>query len=154
MGVATATSLTFSPTTGGIVGTTTNNNTTAGDVGEFVSSVIPLASAVSAANGTWINVTSISLTAGDWDVWGNVTISNNSTGLTAGSAWTSIVSATQPDISLISFISVITASTLGQNAPNLRYSLASTTTIFLSAEAFFSAGTSTACGGIYARRRR
>jgi hypothetical protein len=40
LGAATATSVTFSPTTGGIVGTTTNDNAGAGKVGEFISSVI------------------------------------------------------------------------------------------------------------------
>ena len=50
--------------TTGIVGTTTNNNAQAGSVGEYVdSSVISQTITTSEAN-----ITSISLTAGDWDV--------------------------------------------------------------------------------------
>ena len=51
--------------TGGIVGTTTNNNAAAGCVGEYVSSAIEYASRVSLTTSTPANVTSISLTAGD-----------------------------------------------------------------------------------------
>lgn len=47
----------------GIIGTTTNNNAQAGSVGEFVES---------AASSTSANITSISLTAGDWDMSGAV----------------------------------------------------------------------------------
>jgi len=59
--------LIFNPTTKGIKGTTTNDNAAAGNVGEYVESVIT--SAVAAAATTqWKDMTSIALTAGDWDV--------------------------------------------------------------------------------------
>jgi hypothetical protein len=70
LGVATATSLAFSPTTGGIIGTNTNNSVSAGTVGEFVSSTVTSGSAVALTTNTGANVTSISLTAGDWLVTG------------------------------------------------------------------------------------
>jgi len=71
-GDITATSIIFNPTTGGILGTTTNNNASAGYVGEFVSSEVLIGSAVSISANTATDLTSISLTAGDWDVWANV----------------------------------------------------------------------------------
>lgn len=157
LGSATATSLTFSPTTDGIVGTTTNNNASAGYVGEFISSVIPSGSAVSIpTSATPINITSISLTAGDWDVWGNVCCLYSSGGYLGVVVWSSSTSATTPDNSLLNEITDSTpiVGDIGQSIPTLRYSLTGTTTIYLSAEALFSAASLSACGGIYARRAR
>ena len=155
LGAATATSLTFSPTTGGIVGTTTNDNTTAGSVGELISSHVLAASAISLTTATDANVTSISLTAGDWDVWGNVFIVLSNLG-TVFRCWTSSTSATAPDNSLLSYagLSPAALTNVGLNAPKLRYSLAATTTIYISCSATFASGTGSASGGIYARRRR
>ena len=53
-------------TTNGIVGTTLGDNAVAGSVGEYVSSTVAN-NTVSFSNGTPLNVTSISLTAGDWE---------------------------------------------------------------------------------------
>jgi hypothetical protein len=160
-----ATNVTF-PTTGtlltsaqptinqpNIVGTTTNDNAAAGSVGEFISSVISAGSAVSNSNGVARNITSISLTAGDWDVWGNwgFTFSSSSTGCTG---WISSTSATLPDASLRSILPSTGAGTQGATAPQLRFSLAGTTTVYLSSLASFASGTASSFGGIYARRRR
>jgi len=51
---------------GQIPGTTTNNDACAGCIGEYVYSLIN--SPVALTTGTYTNMTSISLTAGDWDV--------------------------------------------------------------------------------------
>lgn len=144
---------------GNIAGTTTNDNAAAGNVGEFKSSVVPIGSAVTlTTSGVPVDITSISLTAGDWDVWGNVGFTGNGiVGASGWYAWTSATSATQPDLSLAS-IQVLTASastTLAEAVPYQRYSLASTTTIYLTGE--FAAGAVTSVvgfGGIYARRVR
>lgn len=139
-----------------IVGTTTNDNAAAGSVGEFVSSVIAAGAAVACTNNVDRNVTSISLTAGDWDVWGNVSmIASGAFGI--GWAWGSTTSATQPDASLYAgllFNAGSAAGVAGITVPPFRASLAGTTTVYLSVRARFSAGTVSACGGIYARRRR
>ena len=50
------------------VGTTTNNNAAAGDVGQMITATVAAGAAVSISTGAAANVTSISLTAGDWDV--------------------------------------------------------------------------------------
>jgi hypothetical protein len=153
LGAATATSVTFSPTTGGNVGTTTNDNASAGVVGEFVSSTIALASAVALSNGAAANVTSISLTAGDWDVTGNVFF-NVSTSATLNTCWVSTTSATLPDASLRNTVGASTVGPTGLGTPFLRLSLSGTTTVFLSALSNFGTGTNSGCGGIFARRRR
>ncbi|MDP2325295.1 MAG: hypothetical protein Q8N51_14890, partial [Gammaproteobacteria bacterium] len=61
--------------TGGIAieGTNTNDAAAAGYIGELIGSTIASGSAVSLTTATNANVTSISLTAGDWDVWGAIT---------------------------------------------------------------------------------
>jgi hypothetical protein len=157
LGAATATTLAFSPTTGGIIGTTVADNAGAGKVGEFISSVVLQASAVAMTTVTAKNITSISLTAGDWDVWGNVSyvISTTCTGV---GGWISSTSATYPDDALLSLIGDTAAGTLitgsGMCVPQMRFNLSSTTTIYLTGYSIFSAGTSSGCGGIYARRIR
>ena len=149
----TTSSITFSPTTGGIVGTTTNDNAAAGKVGEFISSIIPSASGVVLTNNTIANVTSISLTAGDWDVWGNVTITALSVSATAIFGWISSTSASAPDSSLYAGLTTAMAVDCGICVPSIRFSLGTTTTIFLSINVAFT-GNAKGCGGIYARRRR
>lgn len=140
-----------------VAGTATNNDASSGNIGEIISSVIAFASATSLTTATAKDVTSISLTAGDWDVWANVFFNNTGT-FTQASGWTSTTSATLPDLSLLNTIGAagvgVGLSQTGFSVPTLRYSLASTTTIYLSAQASFASGAVTACGGIYARRRR
>jgi hypothetical protein len=164
-----ATNVTF-PTTGtlltsaqptinqpNIVGTTTNDSAAAGSVGEFISSVIASGAAVSVTSNVVKNVTSIALTAGDWDVWGNVTIIYTSSAVGAGWAWISTTSATLPDASLYTGFQMNTGSILspyGITVLPKRISIAVPTTVFLSVKPEFASGTATACGGIYARRRR
>jgi hypothetical protein len=155
LGAATATSLAFSPTTGGIIGTTAADNAGAGKVGEVISSVIPLASAVSLVNLTSKDMTSISLTAGDWDVWGNIFITY-SIGGGIIIAWTNTTSATKPDNSLVNEITFTTGTqgNTGMSVPMVRQNVSSPTTVYISANVNFASGTATMCGGIYARRRR
>jgi hypothetical protein len=152
LGAATATSIAFSPTTGGIIGTTAADNANAGDVGEMISSVIASASGVTFSNGVNHDLTSISLTAGDWDVWGNITYTG--TTITSGYSWINTSSATQPDNSVNNYISpVATSVQLGVSAPTIRTNISSTTTVYISGNVT-GTGTLKACGGIYARRRR
>lgn len=135
----------------GTLGTATNNNATAGYVGELVTSNIPAASAVSLTTVTDVNVTTISVTAGDWDIYGNVSVIGSA--VTSAAWWTSLTSATLPDASLYNYAIGITAVGCSGNTPLLRVSVAATTTVYLSCRGIF-ASTATACGSIFARRRR
>jgi hypothetical protein len=155
LGVANATSLAFSPSTNGIIGTTTNNNAASGNVGEFFESIISGASSISLTTATPANITSFSLPAGDWDIHGTISITSSGNLLTIAAGWTSLSSATVPDISLYNFLTDSTPFThWGSNAPYLRVSIATSTTVYLSCSATFGSGTVTACGGIFARRVR
>jgi len=137
------------------VGTTSAGNATAGDIGEVMTSNIPIASKVSVSNNTAKNVTSLSLTAGDWDVYGNVTFTIGGS-CTVIIAWTSTTSATLPDNSL--WAAQVDAGGVGNNsalvAPILRVNVNTTTTVYLGAYATFSTSTVDASGTIYARRVR
>jgi hypothetical protein len=138
-----------------IVGTTTNDNAAAGSVGEFISSVILVAAGVSLVNSTSKNITSITLTAGDWDVWGNGCVVF--TGVNATTVfWQNTVSASLPDFSKTTTMGVAATGTNINAAPipAFRYSLAGNQTIFLSADCVFSSGTAKASGALYARRIR
>lgn len=155
-------SVAFSPTTKGIVGTATNNNVGAGFVGEFVSSVLASGAAISITTNTATNLTSIPLTAGDWDVWGNITfLPAATTNVNNVSSWLSSTSATIPDISLANTMPYGPAGVVagaggnfGSVSPQQRFSLAAPTTIYISGYTTFTVSTTTMCGGIYARRRR
>jgi hypothetical protein len=109
---------------------------------------------LSFTNNTNKDLTSISLTAGDWDVYGNI-FYQFSIGASAVYCWISQTSATTPNLSLINALNGITNSTLaGISAPYFRASLSGTTTIYLSGLASFASGTGTGCGGLFARRIR
>lgn len=142
-------------TTPNIVGATSGSAIT-GSVGELVKSIIPFASAVNMTSTTPTNVTSISLTAGDWDIFGNAYMNNNSVVQTKVAVWISVTSATLPDVSLIADFQTSTGvfAIGGFSAPTIPLNITSTTTVYLEALSVFSAGPTTVCGAIYARRVR
>lgn len=156
--------LTFTSTitpsqTAGIVGTTTNNSANAGSVGEYVSVTLAQGSAVALTNGVNANVTSISLTAGDWDV--NATACFAPAGTTQTTAWVgaiSTVSATLPSAPNEGGTFIVPAASTGISMCNgtgvRRISLASTTTVYLVVQASFTVSTNSAYGFIGARRAR
>jgi hypothetical protein len=140
-------------------GTATNDNAAAGNLGEYVSSSIASGSAVPLTTGTGANITSISLNAGDWDVSGSTNyVSAGSTVVTVINAWTSTTSATPPTAPNNGGQGGWNGSVTGQPllvvVGSQRFSLATTTTIYLSTEAVFTTSTLTAYGFIGARRAR
>lgn len=138
--------------TAAIKGTGTNDSAAAGYVGEYISSQILFASAVSLTTATTKNVTSISLTAGDWEVSGNVSVLA-SIAVQAVAVGISTTSATLPDFSVYSSIGT-TVTSAGLTIVPQRISLSATTTVYLVALVSFASGTVTACGLIGARRLR
>lgn len=144
------------PSGSGILCSNTNNNASSGQLGEFISSIIPSGSAITAPSNLQRNVTSISLTPGDWDVWGNIYWPNTGTSCNVIAASSSLVSDTLADLSLRSQLT--SGGTLFGNTsiivPYQRYSLSITTTIYLVGFIGNSSGNGTVCGAIYARRAR
>ena len=145
---------------GQIPATATNDSAAAGKVGELLSSNVASGSAVSLTTNTPANITSISLTAGDWDVWGSVsTLPNGSTTQSTIKGSISTTSATHPTLpnegGTIDLTLTFTTG-FGQTLPvgTRRISVASTTTVFLVITVSFAASTNAGYGFIAARRRR
>lgn len=139
------------------IGTATNDNAVAGGIGEFIQSSVAQGSAVALTTATPANVTSMSLTAGDWDVWANAWY-NPSASMTLIQVGISTVSATLPTPpsgggynALATTFAGVTNSSL---PCQMRLSLNATTTVFLVTYATFASGTVGGYGSIQARRRR
>jgi hypothetical protein len=151
-------------TSPGIVGVTDGSNALAGTVGEYVSSVISGGSPVSLSSPTAATLTSISLTAGDWDVFANFAFTGQSTTVISWFRVSTNTSATQSSSiianSQVGFSTgggaagILTLTDYWLNPPRTRYSLSSTTTIYAIAQANFSAGTCSVYGSLTARRVR
>lgn len=141
-------------------GTATNDSAATGQVGEFVSNAIGSGSAISLTTSTPANITSISLTAGDWDVWGNIAFSPGATttvsnliasiGTTSASVGGFSQAASQLPFPA-SFVPNLVISVL---PPAQRLSLSATTTVYLVANSSFATSTLSAYGSLNARRRR
>lgn len=139
-------------------GTATNDNAAAGKVGEAVRSNISTLTNFPTTN-TLGDLTSISLTAGDWDVdvvlqafLNGATMSSFYAGVstTSGNSGTGLVDGDnriqQSPPSDVTDTSVV--------IPSYRFSLSATTTIYLKYLAQYTAGTPQARGRISARRVR
>lgn len=139
----------------GIVGTTTSNNAAAGAVGEYLSAQ-NTAGAAMTTNAN-VNITSLSLSAGDWDVQGNAYLLFSANGTIAG-AWIATSSAGNPPANFSGAAQIaFSTSTLTQpilSTGMLRVSIATTTTVYLVGSGTFTSGTLTGSGVIMARRRR
>ena len=143
--------------TTGIVGTTTNNDVQAGSVGEFISASVASGSAVTLTSDTAANVTTISLTAGDWDVSGVVLyLQPGTTSINNAFSGPSQTSATLGAVGSYSTIynQGVTAADPAITSPVVRMSLSGTTTIYLVARSNFSVSTLKAYGFFSARRVR
>ena len=150
-------------TVGGIVGqlpgTATNDSAVAGNVGEYTSSTVASGSAVALTTATPADVTGVSLTAGDWDVWGSVAfVLGAGTTYTSLAAWSSVTSATNPGAPNAGAFGLWTGSGVSPSpvvsAGQQRISVATTTTVHLSVQAAFAVSTLGAYGFIGARRAR
>lgn len=153
--------------TAGIVGTTTNNNANAGSVGEYVCAQVtnggsPIGcqtnsgTPVSLTSGTPGNITSVSLTAGDWDVSGAISfLPNSSTAIQLHATAVGTTSASLGNDYQAALYSIAAGTGVPrQISPVVRISISSTTTVYLVGQANFTTSTLTAYGFIRARRVR
>lgn len=146
---------------GQLPGTATNDNASAGNVGEYVSSIIVPGSAVALTTSVAKDITTISLTAGDWDVAG-VCVTNpaGTTTTSLAQCGISLTLNTQPsfpaDNSGVGFNQIALGAGLSESLTMepARLSLNATTTIHLVATANFAVSTMSVYGKIRARRVR
>ena len=147
-----------SPTFSGTVtipGVVNASNAAAGQVGEWVSA--QQLTNVALTNATAANITSISLTAGDWDVDGIIYMLCSAAALGNVNASVSLTSATlgapgTPARAQINI--VVTGNSVCMPTGRLRVNVSTTTTVYLVAQASFSSGTCNGQGTIQARRMR
>jgi len=148
-------------TTPDLIGTTAVGNANAGSVGEFIQSIIASGSAVSLTTGTPANMTSISLTAGDWDVWAHFMFlpnaATNITQLLGSITTTSATMALLGDrVGITSYGSGGVVPTVNCGCPmvQVRINVSSTTTVYAVSQAAFTVNTLGAWGSLQARRVR
>jgi hypothetical protein len=148
------------------VATTTNDDAAAGIVGEYLETVVPIGSLVSETTATPVDVATLALTAGDWEVSGTVNRVLTGTTATAYGAAISPTANTVPaqaggsgvgaDSSVTQnavFGATVTGNFVTIVGPT-RVKLAAAATIHLVAADTFSAGTVGVFGTIRARRVR
>jgi hypothetical protein len=160
LGAASATSLSFSSATG-LIGTATNDNAAAGSVGQIVESSVSSGSPVALTSGVAANLTSISLTAGDWEVEYSMRyFPANTTILTRVFSGISTVSATQAGVN-DNGTNISSVSVTGDGANifytvygKKRITIASTTTVYGVAQSTHSVSTCSVFGVLRARRVR
>lgn len=136
-------------------GNNTNTAPPSGFIGEQIRSSVLVGSAVVLSNGTVANVTSISLTAGIWDVSlvAAFTGSGTATNLLANISSTSAsIVGNQGDNVVQTSISGNANTDSYLTIPSYRVTLSSTTSIYLVVRALFASGAVTAYGTIRATR--
>lgn len=142
-----------------ITATQTNDNAATGTIGEYVTATAA-PGAVSLTTAVAANVTSISLTAGDWDVSGVVNFTPTATTsiavLAGGPSSTTATLGAQDTFFRSSNATQVPGTTvvIAPPTPVVRFSLSGTTTVFLVTQATFTLSTLTAGGTIRARRVR
>ena len=141
--------LTFSASGKGSAGTTTNDNADAGVVGEYVEATFNSVTVTTAP----LNMTSISLTAGDWDV--SFCISSGGAGATCTSFSFGINTVSgalgTQGINFLQSAADVVNGGAGGSYPVKRISIASTTTVY--GVAATAAGTMVFTTGVLSARR-
>lgn len=140
---------------GHVPGIATNTNASAGEVGEIITAT---ATTGTLSSGTSTNVTSITLTAGDWDI----TAGYNAIGSSNPSVtdiWCSINTATPTNVNIagqsfrirgLTMTDPVASGALGP----LRVSIASSTTYYLNTAVTYTGGSFAVTGVLRARRMR
>lgn len=152
-------------TTEDIKGTSTSDNADPGELGEYMESEVGSGSAVSLTHATSANITSLALTAGDWDVWFDAVF----TGAATTQVWYLVGSLSATSATLDASPGMIDGryvspdsfaiynigfTTFTARVGPVRISLGSTTTYYGVVRAGFSTSTQTAYGLLRARRVR
>lgn len=141
-----------------VTGTATNDNAAAGEVGEYNASSIVQGSAVSLVTATPKTVTSISLTAGDWDLTAIGAITGASTGtvfdVAIGGTTNSFTGTVLGDTRCQTPTVSLTGADASLMIPSVRVSIGATTTFYLIVQETFTIGSPKAYGRLSARRTR
>jgi hypothetical protein len=137
------------------IGTIAADNAPAGTVGEIIDSGYLTGVAIATATNT--NLATISLTAGDWDIYASIVgqpAGTTTTQYTGGGI--SFVSATLPANNADYFFmpAGVAGASTGGACPIVNKNISATTTVYLVGLIGYSVSTLTAACRLYARRRR
>lgn len=147
---------------GQIEGSQNSDSAIAGNIGEYMEAIRTSGSAVSLTSGTPANITTLTLTPGEWDVFGVIEFApaatTSVTELLSGTNTTSATVGTLGTYQRIVTAAQVPGSALRNAiaAPVYRISVGAgtTTTVYLIARATFTVSTCTAYGDLRARRVR
>jgi len=138
-----------------IVGVTNGSAAAAGNVGQPLSTTVPSGSAVALTGGIPANIGSLSLTAGDWDVWANMC--TNPAGTTTQQTVGFSVSTASATMNVSQEVAMPYGAAAGNSVcaqvPMAPLNVSTTTTVFMVALSNFSVATNSAFGNLWARRR-
>jgi hypothetical protein len=140
--------------TAGIVGTATNDNANAGSWGEYQTAT---GSSTGLTSGSYVDIVTLSLGAGDWDILGSGSFNPAASTVPAAlQIGVNTVANTSPPLGAITLMQLTFTTGAAQiiTTPVVRVSLASTTTVRVGAQANFTVSTMNATGFIRARRVR
>lgn len=142
-----------------IAGVQSGAAATAGCIGEVITSTV--SGAAVAATGTVGNITSISLTPGDWLITGQAIVTGGATGLTSGTACQmSIVTTTATNgtagstMTQESVLALLSNGLFPLTLPGIRVNISASASYFLTEQVSFAAGSPTVSGTITATRIR
>jgi hypothetical protein len=132
-------------------GVTDGSNAAAGQVGEYLSTLVT--AAVGIASSTWTTIGALTLTPGDWDVWGQI---GHAPAAAATQVYGELDTLTTPTGAVSDSISYATSyvyngSSCYMALTPVRLSITANTTVYLHA---YCNNTSSVTGKIQARRRR
>lgn len=135
-------------------GFTDGSEAASGKVGQVITAERTVA--LSLATNTPVNITSIALTAGDWEVRGVVKYGGTASNSSYKAVGISSTSATLDEKLTVTVTPGTNTSLINDSLPaaNERFNVTSTTTVYLVTAAGFSGGTQTVVGSILARRVR
>jgi hypothetical protein len=128
-------------------GVTDGSNAAAGEIGEYLTAS---SGTVAVSSNTQTNIISLALTPGDWDLWGNLTLSATAGSTNVQGGITTVSGGGAQDVALVgpSVSAFFTAI-----VPR-RVSITVTTTFYVTGFMIFASGTGSASASLRARRRR
>jgi hypothetical protein len=137
-----------------LVGVTNGLNAAAGNVGEYIESLVGQNTPVAVTSSAAFNLTQLTLSAGDWYIYGNITYIPSGATMTTIWAAISTTSAGFPDRALWTQHDLSSSGDSGLVAPSRRFLFSVTTIVYLVGLVIFSPGTCAACGQLCVRRVR
>jgi hypothetical protein len=133
-----------------VIGITDGSNAAAGSVGETITTTF---GSLSVASTTITDFTTITLTPGQWMVWGSVAYTTTVSG-SGASAWINTTSVTPASIQFQGLYNSISFGQLGFSIVPQIFNVTVNQTIYLTGEIIFGSGSAQVFGSLFALRFR